>query len=85
MPKIDKEEEIKKSIVEKNRVASKRNNIIIIEDVEESSSSSSMPMYSLDSDIEDLEVPSRRSPTLIEAQLPKNQEEVPISPTMEKI
>ena len=44
-----------------------------------------MPMYSLDSDREDLEVPSRQTPTLIEAQLPENQEEVHSSPTTEKI
>ena len=85
MLKIYKEEEIKKSIVKKNRVASEWNNIIKIEDVEESSSSSSMSMYSLDSDREDSEVSSRQSPTLIEAQLLENQEEVHISPTKEKI
>ena len=44
-----------------------------------------MSMYSLDSDREYSEVPSRRTPTLIEAQLPENQEEVYSSPTMEKI
>jgi hypothetical protein len=38
-------------------------------------------MYSLDFGREDLEVPSRRTPTLIEAQLPENQEEVHSSPT----
>ena len=85
MSKIDKEEEIKRDIEEKNTVASDRKNLIRIEDVEKSSSSSSMPMYSIDSDREDLEVPSCRSPTLIEAQIPKNQEEVHSSPTMDKI
>ena len=85
MLKIDKEAEINKAIVEKNRAASEKKNIIKIKDVEESSSSSSMSMYSLDSDREDLEVPSRRSPTLIEDQLPKNQEEVHSSPTTEKV
>jgi hypothetical protein len=85
MSKIDKEAEIKKSIDEKNRVASERKNLIRIEDVEESSSSYSMSMYSIDYDQEDLEVPSHRSPTLIEAQIPENQEEVHSSPTMEKI
>ena len=53
--------------------------------MEESSSSYSMSMYSLDSDREDSEVPSRQSPTLIEAPLPENLEEVHSSPTMEKI
>ena len=42
-------------------------------------------MYTLDSDREDSEVPSRRSPTLIEAQLPEHQEEVHSSPTTDKI
>ena len=85
MIKIDKEAEIKKAIVEKNRVASEWKNIIRIKEVEESSSSSSMSMYSLDYDREYSEVPSHRTPTLIEAQLPKNQEEVHSSPTIEKI
>ena len=49
MIKIDKEEEIKKSIVEKNKDASEWKNIIRIEDVEESSSSSSMSIYGIDS------------------------------------
>jgi hypothetical protein len=53
MIKIDKEVEIKKSIVEKNRVASEHKNIIRIKDVEESASPSSMSMYSLESDRED--------------------------------
>jgi hypothetical protein len=38
--------------------------------LKESSSSSSMSMYSLDSDREDSQVPSRRSPTLVEGPLP---------------
>ena len=44
-----------------------------------------MSMYSIDSDREDSEVPSRQSPTLIEAQLPEDQEEVHSSPTTNKI
>ena len=80
MTKIDKEVEIKKAIVKKSWVAIERKNIIKIEDVEESSSSSSMSMYSLDSDREDLEMPSRQSPTLIEAPLPEHLEEVHSSP-----
>ena len=72
MIKIDKEADIKKTIVEKNKYASEKKNIIRIKDVEESSSSSSMSMYSLDFDREDLEVPSCRSTNLIEAQLSEN-------------
>lgn len=53
--------------------------------MEESSSSSSMSMYSVDSDIEDLEMPSRRSPTLFEDPLPEYLEEVHSSPVTEKI
>lgn len=85
MIKIDKEVEIKKSIVEKNTLVYEMKNIIIIEDVEESSSSSLMSMYSLDSNREDSEVPSRRTPTLIKDHLPENQEEVHSSPTTKKI
>ena len=44
-----------------------------------------MSMYSLDSDQKDSEVPSYQTPTLIEAQLPENQEKGHSSPTMEKI
>ena len=44
-----------------------------------------MSMYSIDSDREDSEVPSHQTPTLIEAQIPENQEEVHSSPTTEKI
>ena len=58
MTNIDKDAEIKKAIAKKNRAAIEWKNIIRVEDVEESSSSSSMSMYNLDSDREDLEVPS---------------------------
>ena len=46
-----------------------------------------MSMYSLDSDKEDSDVPSHRSPTLIlqDAPLPMHLEEVHSSPAMEKI
>ena len=44
-----------------------------------------MSMYSIGYDREDSEVPFRRTPTLIEAQLLENQEEVHSSPTIEKI
>ena len=43
-----------------------------------------MSIYSIDSNGEDLEVPSCWSPTLIEAQIPGKEEEVHSSPTMEK-
>jgi hypothetical protein len=82
MSKMDKEAETKKSIKEKNKVSSERKNLIIIEDEEESLSSSSMSMYSIDSNRESSYVPSRRSPTLIEIQIPKIHEEVHSSPTM---
>jgi hypothetical protein len=72
MIKIEKEIDIEKVISEKNKDAIERKNIIMIEDVEESSTSSSMYMYNFDSDREYLEVPSRRSPTLIEAPLPEH-------------
>ena len=85
MTKIDKEAEIKKSIADKSKDTIEWKNIIRIKDVEESSSSSSMSMHNLDSYKEDLEVPSHRSPTLIEAPLPDNLEEVHSSPAMEKI
>ena len=85
MLKIGREAKIKRPIEEKNRATSDWKNLVRIEDVEESSSSSSMSMYSIDFDREDSEVPSHRSPTLIEAQIPENQEEVYSSPTMEKI
>ena len=69
MSKVDKEAKTKKAIEEKNKVASERKNLIIIEDEEESPSSSSMPMYSIDFDLESSEVPSCRSLTLIKVQI----------------
>ena len=84
MSKVDKEAETKKSIEEKNKVASEQKNLIRIEDVEESSSSSSMSMHSIDSYQEISEVTSHRSPTLIEVQIPEIHEEFHSSPTMEK-
>jgi len=71
MSKINKEAEIEKAIEEKHRATSERKNLIRIEDVEESSSSSSMSIYSIDSNQEDSEVPSCRTPTLIEVQIPE--------------
>ena len=42
-------------------------------------------MYSIDFDLEDSKVLSRRTPTLIEDQFPENQEKVHSSPTIDKI
>ena len=42
-----------------------------------------MTMYSIDSDRESSEMPSRRSSTLIEVQIPEIHEEVHSSPTIE--
>ena len=75
---------MKKAIEENNKVGSEQDNLIKIEDEEESSSSSSMSMYSIDSDRESSEVPSRQSPTFIEVQIPEIHEEVHSSPTTEK-
>ena len=84
MSNVDKDAEIKKSIEEKNKVASEQNNLIKIEDEEESSSSSSMSIYIIDSDQEDSKVPSYQSPTLNEVQIPEIHDEVHSSPTTEK-
>ena len=87
MTKVDKEAKIKKTNAQKIRASIERKNIIQIEDVKESSSSYSMSMYNLDSDNEDLEVPSHRSPTLTlqNVPLPKNLEEVHSSLVTKKI
>jgi hypothetical protein len=58
MVQIDKEAKIQKPKSEKSKATIERRNIIRIEDDEEESSSSSMSMYNLDSDGEDLDVPS---------------------------
>ena len=87
MTQVDKEVEIQKAKAGKNKVAIEWKNLIRINDEEESSSSSSMSMYSLNSDKEDSDVPSHRSPTLIlqDAPLPMHLEEVHSSPVTEKI
>ena len=85
MSKMDKEAKIKKAIEEKSKVSSERKNLVRIEDVEESSSSSSLSMYIIDSNRERSKVPSPRSPTLIEVQIPNKHEEVHSSPTTDKI
>ena len=84
MCKVDKEAELKRAIEERNKIASKRDNIVKIEDEEESSSSSSMFMYSIESDRKGSEVSSRRSPTLVEVQIPDKHEEVHSSLTTDK-
>ena len=83
MSQIDKEAELKRAIEVKQKVSSEWVNIVRIED-EESSSSSSMSLYTIESDIKDLEVSSCRFPTLLEAQVPNKPEEVHSSPTTDK-
>ena len=70
--------QIQKAKVEKNKAAIERINIIWVKDEEEESSSSSMSMYILDSDKEESNMPSHRSPTIIvhDAPLPMHLEEV---------
>ena len=65
MVHIDKEVEIQKTKSKKIKVSIEWRNIIRIEDEKEESSSSSMSMYNLDSNGEDSDVPSHRSPTVI--------------------
>ena len=67
----------------KHKVSSEQVNLVIIED-EESSSSSSIYLYNIESNGKDLEVWSRRSPTLLEAQIPDKPEEVHSSLTTDK-
>ena len=87
MVHIDKENQIKKSKVEKNKASTEQRNLIWIEDEEEESSSSSMSMYNLDLDGEDSNIPSHQSPIVIvhDAPLPIHLEEVHSSPIMEKV
>lgn len=60
---------------------------IRIEDYEEETSYSSMSMYNLDGDVEESDVPSNQSPTLVihDAPLPVHMEEVHSSPIIEKV
>ena len=78
MIQIDKEAEIQKTKSEKRKATIEQRNIIRIENKEEESSYSSMSMYCVDSDREDSDVPSHRSPTVIlyDAPLPMHLEEV---------
>ena len=70
MSKIDKEAKQKKAMEDKSKVSSERLNIVSIDD-EESSSSSSMPLYNIESNGKELEVSSRRTPTLVENKVPE--------------
>ena len=84
MSKVDKEEGLKRTIEERNKVSSERDNIVRIEVEEESSSSSSMSMYNIDYDRKGSAVSSRRCPTLLEVQILDKHEEVHSSPTTNK-
>ena len=83
MSQIDKEAEQKKAIEVKNKASSGKLNIVRIDD-EESSSSSSMSLYNIESNEKQSEVSSRRTPTMIENQVPEQPEEVHSSWTMDK-
>ena len=82
MSQIDKEAEQKKAIEVKNKASSEKLNIVRIDD-EESSSSSSMSLYNIESNEKHSEVSSRRTPTMIENQVPKQLDEVHSSPTID--
>ena len=84
---IDKEIEIQKSKLEKNKVALEQRNPIMIKDCEEGSSSSSMSMHNLDSNGDDLYFPSNQSPIVVihDAPLLMHLEEVHSSPITEKV
>ena len=83
MSQIDKEAEQKKAIEVKCKTSSGKLSIVRIDD-EESSSSSSMSLYSIESNEKHLEVSSRRTPTMIENQVPEQLNEVHSSPTTDK-
>ena len=83
MSQIDKEAEQKKAIKVKSKTSSGKLNIVRIDD-EESSSSSSMSLYNIKYHGKDLEVSSRRTPTLVENQVPEQLEEVHSYLTMNK-
>lgn len=83
MSQLDKEEEFKRAIEVKHKVSREWVNIVRIED-EESSFSSSMSLYIIESDRKYSEVSSRRSPTLVEVQVPDRPKEVHNSPNTDK-
>ena len=67
----------------KSKTSSGKFNIVRIDD-EESSSSSSMSLYSIESNEKHSKVSSRRTPTMIENQVPEQLEEVHSSLTTDK-
>ena len=83
MSQIDKEAEQKKAIEVKCKTSSGKLSIVRIDD-EESSSSSSMSLYNIESNEKHSEVSSRRTPTMIENQVPEQLDEVHSSPTADK-
>ena len=83
MSQIDKEVEQKKAIEVKGKTLSGKLSIVRIDD-EESSSSSSMSLYNIESNEKHSEVSSRRTPTMIENQVPEQLDEVHSSPIVDK-
>ena len=83
MSQIDKEAEQKKAIEVKCKTSGGKLSIVRIDD-EESSSSSSMSLYNIESNEKHSEVSSRRTPTMIENQVPEQLDEVHSSPTADK-
>ena len=67
----------------KSKASSEKFNIVRIDD-EESSSSSLMSLHNIESNEKHLEVPSLRTPTMIENQVPEQLDEVHSSLTMDK-
>ena len=74
MSQIDKEAEQKKAIEVKCKTSGGKLSVVRIDD-EESFSSSSMSLYSIESNEKHSEVLSRRTPTMIENQVPEQLEE----------
>ena len=70
MSQIDKEAKQKKAIEVKSKTSSGKLSIVRIDD-EESTSSSSMSLYNIESNEKHSEVSSRRTPTMIENQVPE--------------
>ena len=70
MSQIDKEAEQKKAIEVKGKTSIGKLSIVRIDD-EESSSSSSMSLYNIESNEKHSKVSSRRTPTIIENQVPE--------------
>jgi hypothetical protein len=83
MLQIDKEAKQKKAIEVKSKTLSGKLNIVRIDD-EELSSSCSMSLYNIESNEKHSEVSSRRTPTMIENQVPEQLDEVHSSPTTNK-